>query len=165
MRQEHEAAAIAIATDLNHDGAWATRQRALNMSATTWTAFLDDDDLMYPMHLRRLMEIATALDADYVYSYWDLSLMGDFLGHFGRPFDPSNPTHTTMTILVKTDLAHAVGFSPPDPADIAGGEDWRFCLGCVALGATIVHLPEQTWVYSFHPDGADRNTSGQPHLW
>lgn len=107
---------------------------------------------------------AAYTDADYVFSWFVLgSMCGnvDRLGHFGREFDPANPHHTTMTVLVKTELAQAVGFTPPEDKARVGGEDWRFTLGCVAAGAKIVHLPERTWTYSCLPG----NTSGLPDRW
>jgi hypothetical protein len=161
LRQSHLPAAISIAVDRDHDGAWATRQRALDPVITPWVAFLDDDDEFYPQHLERLLGCAHKMVADYVFSYWDTSRSWDVLGHFGKVFDPSNPHHTTMTVLCRTELAQAVGFTPPAEGDIAGGEDWRFELGCVAAGARIVHLPEQSWYWRHH----DRNTSGQPENW
>src|SRR6266496_5195186 len=134
--------AIAIAVDNDKAGAWATRQRALDMVRTEWTAFLDDDDLMYPEHLRLLMLRAHQAQADYVFSYNDVMApggAGDVFatynqetgqmtapGHLGKVFDPDNPHHTTMTILVKTDLAQSVPFTPRPEGDYAGGEDWRF---------------------------------------
>lgn len=155
------AAAISIAVDSNHDGAWLTRQRAVNAVQTDWLAFLDDDDLFKPQHLERLRTFADEVDADYVFSYWDTTITPDILGHFGRTFDPANPTHTTMTVMVKTRVARLVRFTPREPEHEAGGEDWRFTLGCVAAGAKIVHLPEQTWIWR-HWGG---NTSGREDRW
>lgn len=160
--QTHAAAAISIAVDIHKQGAWVTRQRALDAVATPWVQFLDDDDMLYPQHLDRLLACAVDTGADYVFSYWDLTRSGDVLGHFGREFNPADPTHTTMCVLVRTELAKTVGFTPPDPADENSGEDWRFTLDCVAQGAKIVHLPEQTWYWRHHQPG---NTSGQPHNW
>jgi hypothetical protein len=161
MEQEHPVDQISIAVDHKHEGAWVTRQRALDAVDTEWVFFLDDDDCYYPQHTRLLLDAAREHDADYVFSYWDTTRTGDVLGHFGKEFDPADPHHTTMNILVKTELAKQVGFTPPAPTDIAGGEDWRFLLGCVEAHAKIVHLPEQTWYWRHH----GLNTSGQPHKW
>lgn len=155
------AAAISIAVDSEHRGAWHTRQRAVDAVKTEWLAFLDDDDLFKPQHLQRLREYAKETGASYCFSYWDTNVTPDILGHFGRVFDPKNPTHTTMTVLVRTELAQSVRFTPREEHHEAGGEDWRFTLGCVAAGAKIVHLPEQTWIWRHH--GA--NTSGREDRW
>jgi hypothetical protein len=159
--QDHPVDALAVATDVCREGAWATRQRALDMVRTDWVAFLDDDDLLYPQHVRRLLETARAEAADYVFSYFDRRHTTDVLRTFGRPFDPARPYPTTITVLVRTELAQSVGFSAPDPRDEAGGEDWRFTLGCVQAGAHVVHLPEETW----HWRHWGHNTSGRPDRW
>jgi hypothetical protein len=113
--QSHMIAALSVAVDTDHLGAWHTRQRALDAVR----------------------------------------------GLFGRPFDPADPTHTTMTVLVRTELAQQIHFTPREPEHYVGGEDWRFTLGCVAAGAKIVHLPEQTWFWSHHGG----NTSGREDRW
>lgn len=161
FQQDYPIAAISIATDITHAGAWATRQRALDNANTDWVAFLDDDDLFKPMHVRRLLQCAHETDADYVFSYFDLERTPDLLSNFGRPFDNAKPHHTTMTVLVRTKLAQSVGFTPRGNGEIAGGEDWRFTLGCVARDAKIVHLPEQTWIYRMH----GMHTSGREDRW
>jgi glycosyltransferase involved in cell wall biosynthesis len=159
--QYHGVDAIAVATDTERCGAWHARQRALNMSRTEWVQFLDDDDMLYPNHIEALLMVGIEEDADYVFSYWDLTRTPDILGHFGRVFDPEDPYHTTMTVLVKRELAQSVGFNPREPHHEVGGEDWRFTLGCVAAGAKIVHVPIQSWYWRHH--GA--NTSGREDRW
>ena len=159
--QEYPISALSVAVDVHRDGAWRTRQRALDAARTTWVAFLDDDDEFYPPHVAHLMACALEHDAAYAFSYWDLTKTPDILGHFGKVYDHANPHHTTMTVLVKTELAQAVGFTPRLPEHEAGGEDWRFTLGCVELGAKIVHLPEQTWHWRWH----GKNTSGREDRW
>jgi hypothetical protein len=159
--QSHMIAALSVAVDTDHLGAWHTRQRALDAVRTEWVAFLDDDDQLYPNHVERLLAHAHETGADYVFSYFDTTKTPDVLGLFGRPFDPADPTHTTMTVLVRTELAQQIHFTPREPEHYVGGEDWRFTLGCVAAGAKIVHLPEQTWFWSHHGG----NTSGREDRW
>lgn len=159
--QTYPPTAISIAVDIHREGAWATRQRALDAARTTWVAFLDDDDEFLPCHLEDLLACATENDADFCYSWFTGTHSGDPLGHFGKPFDAANPHHTTMTVLVKTELAQAVGFTPPRSDQIAGGEDWRFLLGCLSRNAKVVHLPKRTWDWHWHSS----NTSGQPDKW
>lgn len=160
--QEEPVAALAIAIDVRKEGAWATRQRALDMATTPWVAFLDDDDEFLPMHTRLLLDCAEHEAADYVFSYYTLAHCFDVLGTFGKPFDHADPHHTTMTVLVRTKLAQSVGFTPPLPEHTVGGEDWRFTLGCVDAGAKIVHVPVRTWHWHHHFPG---NTSGRPDRW
>jgi len=160
---------IATAIDFDREGAARTRQRALDLVVTDWVAFLDDDDRLLPEHLQVLRDAAWDSGADYVYSYFYLEQNGklseqDPLGHFGKPFDPANPQDTTITIMVRTELAKSVGFTDPAaplrPGDVMG-EDRRFLLGCLAQGATVMHVPCRTWVWNHH--GA--NTSGRSDRW
>lgn len=157
--QELAAAETCVAVDTREEGAAATRQRALSLASSDWVAFLDDDDLMLTEHLRVLMDGATEHNADYVFSYFVRKKGGDPLGHFGKRFDNAAPHHTTMTILVRTELAKRVGFANHVHANGSWpGEDWAFTLGCVELGAKIVHVPQETWIWRRHAG----NTSGLP---
>lgn len=153
--------AVSVAFDTERMGAWHTRQRTVDTVTTDWIAFLDDDDLFKPQHLRRLLECAQETGADYVFSWFDRSITYDPLGHFGKVFDVNNPHHTTMTVMVRTDLAKEVRFTPREPHHEVGGEDWRFIEGCCAAGAKIVHLPEETWIWRHHHS----NTSGREDRW
>ncbi len=162
FRQEHSAAGLSIAVDLDKQGAPATRQRALDGVTTGWTAFLDSDDEFLPQHLRRLAQTAQEQEADYVFSWFQSPCGFDpFPLNFGHPFDPLNPVETTITILVRTELAKEARFTePPDGWHwLNTGEDRRFTLRCIELGAKIVHLAERTWVW--HNEGP-HNTSGLP---
>jgi len=150
--------AVAIAVDTEHDGAWRTRQRALDMVRTEWVAFLDDDDEFMPSHLRDLAQHAEETGADYVYSWFVVASGTDPFPetHFTQPWDDANPRQTTMTVMVRTDIAQKVGFQ-----DIFRGEDWRFTLDCLGYGAKISHLVKRTWIW--HHDS--RNTSGRGDRW
>lgn len=163
--------AISIAVDRDKEGAPKTRDRALRAVRTPWVAFLDDDDEFFPRHLEALADYATSTGADYVFPWYQI-IDGDgneyqdtVLGHFGKDFNPAEPHQTTITTLVRTELAREVGFYPTeDGATIDGqraGEDFAFTLGCIAAGAKIMHLPQITWYWRHH--GA--NTSGLPDRW
>lgn len=165
---------LSISYDHHHEGAPATRQRALESAGCEWVAFLDDDDEFMPEHLAALMNCAEDTGADYVFSYFTIKDPGgrprpdvDPLGTFGKPFDPEHPHQTTITTLVRRELALDVGGflrpsdAPPTPDGHRAGEDWAFTLGCVEAGAKIVHLPQRTWYWHHH--GA--NTSGLPDRW
>jgi glycosyltransferase involved in cell wall biosynthesis len=163
------AADISIAIDEDGDGAAVTRQRALDAVKTEWTAFLDSDDWFYPEHLRVLAAGARIFNADYLFSYYLVHFpdgrpwpQNDPLGHFGKQFNPQKPHQTTITTLVRTELAKKIGFfDPPEDAEIGGhrgGEDWFFTVGCAQAGAKMVHIPRRTWAWCHH--GA--NSSGIP---
>jgi glycosyltransferase involved in cell wall biosynthesis len=153
-------AAINVAYDVERQGAAATRQRALDGARTTWVAFLDDDDWWYPEHLGVLLNLAESCDADYVYSWF--SGNNPFPMHQGRQMDVNDPHHTTMNVLVRTEIAQAVGFTNhPDANPLWPGEDWNFLLGCIRAGARFAGTGQVTWHYNVHGG----NTSGLPSRW
>jgi len=158
--QTMPAAAISIATDVCKQGAAATRQRALDGVTTPWVAFLDDDDRLHPPYLETLHRLQADTGADFLWGWFDGNNV--FPGHRGRQMDPANPHHTTMTVLVRTDLAKSVGFGQREPAHQEwSGEDWEFILGCVKAGAVFAHTPEILWTYEVH----NANTSGLASRW
>lgn len=161
---------IVVEFDEERRGAAATRQRGLERVTTPWTAFLDDDDEFCPVHLERLMATALDHEADMVYSWYEVVGGTDPRpGEFGLPWDSENPRQTTITTLVRTGMAIAVGgftdeaedefLSSPDRH--YAGEDWRLTKRINDAGGKIVHLPEVTWCWHHHSS----NTSGLPSRW
>jgi hypothetical protein len=147
-----------LAEDIHHLGAAITRTHGLALVETEWVAFLDSDDEMDPDHIEQLLACAAETGADYVYPWFRVQGGSDpFPMFFGKPFDPAAPNSTTITILVRTELAKDVGFAR-DPATQVSGEDFQFTLGCIAAGAKIVHLPRRSWTWHHGP----QNTSGLP---
>lgn len=148
-----------LAEDIHHLGAAITRAHGLHLVDTEWVAFLDSDDEMDPDHVEQLLACAKETGADYVYPWFRVVGGSDpFPMFFGKPFDPSAPNSTTITILVRTELAKEVGFAR-DPNVQVSGEDFQFTLGCIAAGAKIVHLPRRSWTW-FH---GSHNSSGLPN--
>ena len=157
LQQTYPVSQLSISIDHWRNGAAWNRQAALDPIRTKWTAFLDDDDAFMPEHIGKLVAFADETGADYVFSWFEVVAGYDpFPQHFGKKYDVTNPHHTTITVLVRTELAQAVGFQ-----DAAGGEDWDFTLKCIEFGAKIEHLPERTWWW-YHNSG---NTSGRPDRW
>lgn len=156
-------AAIAIAMDVYREGAPKTRQRALDMVQTDWVAFLDDDDEFLPHHLEALLGHALREDADMVYSWFEPVGMKDPFPptHFTEPFDPNNPIETTITTLIRTEWAQAIGFKPHPRGGWNTGEDYRMVEGLVEGDAKISHLVDRTWRYHYH----GKNTAGKPDRW
>lgn len=157
------AAALLVEIDLHKEGAAVTRNRGLQKVTTPWVAFLDSDDEFKPEHLETLASTATDTGGDYIYSWYEpVGFGSDPLPYFGRPFRPEDPTQTTITTLVRTDLAKQAGFvKVPDGLMIHGqkhGEDFQFTLDMLDLGATIIHVPARTWMWHAH----GYNTSGEP---
>lgn len=149
---------IIVCNDVNKFGAGTTRRRLLAKVSTEWIAWLDSDDEWMPEHLEKLYRVAVETDSIFVFSWFNGP---DPLGHFGLPFNPCTPHHTTMNVLVRTDIAREVGFNLNEPGPFAN-EDWGFITGVAALackrGLRMTHLAEKTWTYHQH----GQNSSGQP---
>lgn len=169
LTQTHSAAGLAVAIDYAKQGAPATRQRALDMVDTQWVAFLDDDDEFMPQHLETLWAAAHAHNADYVYSWFETVPNGcdPFPpSHYLDPWRDEAPRQTTITTMVRTELAKQVGFASfSETGELVDGqrwgEDWSFTLGCLEAGAKIHHVVAKTWYW--HHDS--HNTSGRPERW
>jgi hypothetical protein len=154
-------AAVAVAVDLRGEGAARTRQRALEAVQTPWVAVLDSDDAFMPRHLELLMGHALETGADFVYSGHETLPPGRSplpYSHFTREFDYDDPIETTVTTLVRTSIAKQARYEALDRGEINSGEDRRFTLECMRLGAIIKCYPHRTWYY----DIQGQNTSGLP---
>lgn len=156
--QTRQPDALVLVNDLELRGAGWTRQRLLNLVQTEWVAWLDSDDEWMPEHLEKLSMTADLTDSVYVYSWMHNN---DPLGHFGLPFDPCRPHHTTMCVLERTDIAREVGF-PESAAGKHSNEDWAHIVGFSEIacqrGLKMTHLAERTWYYH----SGHWNSSGQP---
>lgn len=189
LAQTMPAAAVSIAVDLYREGAAKTRQRALDSVQTEWAAFLDDDDELLPHHLATLFTSAANTGTQYLWSRYRVAYPSGEQVMFARPegdpyplgrgtfeqWNDNQPAQTTITTLVRTELARDVGGFCPTPsvdresyvADTIGGqragEDWDFTLRCRAVAGLsgMCHVPEVTWTWHHH--GA--NTSGLPDRW
>lgn len=161
--QTIQPAAISVAIDVNREGAPATRQRALDAVNTKWVAFLDDDDMFMPQHLDHLYQHQLDTGADFVYAWFEVIGGGDPFPptHFTNPFNPDDPIETTITTLMRTELAKEIGFQSLNRGEGNTGEDYRMVLKCVEKGAKISHLVERTWYWRHH----SKNTSGLPTKW
>lgn len=164
LLQSYPASAIIVENDKTKMGAPFTRNAGLQKVTTEWVAFLDSDDQFKKNHLEVLINGAYEHGADYVFSWFDPIGFGggDPLGHFGKQWDYEHPTQTTITTLVKTEIAQLVGFrTPPEGATINGeryGEDFQFTMECAEEGAKFLHIPQRTWLWNYH----GMNTSGKP---
>jgi len=168
-----------VAMDIDKAGAAATRQRALMAADTDFVAFLDSDDIFFDKHLEWLMKHQQETGADFCYSWF--KVLQQFANgstrileedpvfpvtHYLNPFDPEDPIETTITTLVRTELAKEVGFKELDRGhDQNSGEDRYFTLGCLEAGAKISHLVRKSWGWRHHqlPNGKPANSSGRPH--
>ena len=151
---------ISVALDVERVGAAENRQRALDAVRTKWSAFLDDDDWYYPPYLETMWNLVHEHGADYGYAWFDGN--NPFPMHRGRQMNVDQPHHTTMTVLVRTELAKEVGFTNhPEAPPAWSGEDWLFTLKCIEAGAKFIGTDEVLWHYNVHGG----NTSGRPTGW
>ena len=156
---------IILAVDNNKRGAGATRQQGLERAGFTHTAFLDSDDEFLPMHLDTLYTVMVD-DPDIIMAFTWFTAVGmpDPLGHFGLPFDPQFPYHSTVTTMVRTDVALECGGFPTAGEGSTPGclnDDFvfelRMCGVATSQNKKIVHIPARTWKYHGHGG----NTSGR----
>ena len=167
---------VFIGLDVQHDGAAMTRNSALEQvyageitkSPPDFIAFLDDDDYWYPEHLETLHDLHLKTGADFLFSWFDgnpvLQRHPEFAKNRGREFNPEDPHHTTMNVMVRSWLFeekslrfctdHPEGWELPQ-------EDWRFILDCRDAGAKFAGTDKATWFYDNHGG----NTSGLGKNW
>lgn len=168
--------AVYVRVDNGGDGAAATRQRALMDASTDFVLFLDSDDIMLPKHTEWLLKHQQETGADFVYSWFRVlqqfadgttNVLEDDpvfpVTHYLNPWDPDDPIETTITTLVRTDLAQKVGFRELNRGESNSGEDRFFTLGCMEAGAHISHLVRKSWLWRHWqlPNGTPGNTSGR----
>lgn len=160
---------IEVAMDREHEGAAATRNRALMNVRSPWVAFLDDDDYFLPRHLEVLFA-NTSVEHDIYYSSCDviganfeeIDLSGTL--RRGKEFDEEalrRDNYIPVTSLVRTELAKQAWFGPPDHDPSSLYDDWGFYLRALDAGGSFLHIPEVTWVWHHH----GRNTGGQGDRW
>jgi len=178
--QTRGADAVIIATDNTRAGSAATRTRGLMQSVTEFSAFVDDDDVLLPDHLRVLEAGARESGADVVYSgcfvidqnAQQLAPREEW-GRFGLPFDGDllrERSWLPVTSLVRTGLAQEVGGFAYKTDPHSGGEydDWGFYLRMLDAGAIFHHVPVRSWLWRHHGrgrPGVPGNTSGKAGNW
>jgi len=163
--------AIVVVYDLDHEGAAATRSRGLDMVQTEYTAFLDDDDTLYPEHLARMDSSIWRFGADLVYPWFDGGEQGIVAPLHGQMLSPKGLRFTEesreyllnvdnfipITFCVRTDLAQSVGgFPVAQHHNQYAAEDWEFLRKIARTNARIVHHDAITWHWRIH----DKRTKG-----
>lgn len=134
-------AAHLIGVDVSREGPARTYNRLLDKVETEWVTFLDDDDLLLPVHLETLM--ANADDADVVYA--GCECVGHHFANYNRPFDRRTLNRLSIvpiTAAVRTSvIREAYGFADE------WGYDWRMWQRLAGAGARFRSVPKITWVY------------------
>lgn len=156
---------LLVQLDRDREGAAATRNRALDAVDTEWVAFLDDDDELYPNHLKLCARAARITGADVVYPGYDVEGGDDPVNCFGVPFDADlleRRNFIPVTVLARTEAVKAAGGFQPHPDEHGDPcEDWGLWLAMHRNGATFYHLPHRTWRWNL----AAGSTRGRPDRW
>lgn len=165
---------IVVVIDEHRQGPSATRNACLDQVETDYVAWLDDDDYLYPEHLRLTMETASEHAADLVYPWFARQdgydpFRVDHQQVFRRPWDErlwealmTENNFIPITTLIKVDMLRSVGGFPlpwsedwPHPSN----EDWGCWKRLLNAGATFAHCPHETWQWC--PHGIDRRPKGR----
>lgn len=153
---------VRLQLDADREGAAATRNRALEQVETEFVAFLDDDDVLKPNHLRACARHARLTGADVVYPGYD-AIGDDPVNCFGLPFNPTllvRRNYIPVTTLCRTELVKAAGGFQPHPDENGDPcEDWGLWLALLKTGAKFSHLPQRTWVWNVHGGTRGRGVS------
>lgn len=166
--QTRPADVVTVLTDTHHQGAASTRNKAIPSITTEWVAWMDDDDELYPDHLKRCLAAARVHRADVVYPGCDVERDGRLIpvqeewGRFGEPFDSDllrEKSYIPVTSLVRTEfILKTEGFRKPPGSDY---EDWGMYLQLLDAGAVFYHLPVKTWRWHH----GEHSTSGRGDRW
>jgi glycosyltransferase involved in cell wall biosynthesis len=158
------AGGLAVALDVDREGAAATRNRALELVETEWVAFVDSDDELLPDHLKLCARYATLSGVDVVYPGYDVAGGDDPVNCFGLPFDAGllrRRNFIPVTTLCRTELVRdAGGFQERTDEHGDPCEDWGLWLSMLDNGATFGHLPQRTWRWHL-----GNTTRGRPDRW
>lgn len=139
--QTYPAAEHYVGIDIRREGGAAIKNGLIDMVETEWVQILDDDDILMPHHIERLMQEA-ADDVDVIYSY---AKGENYSGWYNVPFNPDElfkNNNISHNALVRKSLFDRIGKFGPEY-----GYDWTFWCRAVAAGAKFVCVPEITWEY------------------
>lgn len=140
---------VIVELDVGRQGAAATRNQALSKVDTDWLAFLDDDDELYPNHLKVLARYAKLSTLDVAYPGYDTTGGEDPVKCFGVPFDGAllqKRNFIPVTTLCRTShVLQAGGFQPHPDENDDPCEDWGLWLAMHAAGSRFTHVPVRTW--------------------
>lgn len=130
------------------------RNKLVDQVTTTWYLALDDDDVIYPTYVERVLPHFA--DADIVYTWCDKN----FDYPTDLPFDGEALRQRNVipaTACIRTELLKEVGGYPTGVAH----EDWGLWLKMLDVDARFVCVPERLWSYRRHDDGLHARVSQQ----
>lgn len=162
LAQTHSVDALSIALDNHKDGAWVTRQRALDAVTTEWVAFLDDDDELLPHHVERCFQAQRESNADVIIPWYDVVGGEDPVpAHRGLQVSSLGMHSFGITCLVRMSKVRELGVRFISPSVTGIPEDYSFWVEMWKGGAAFCAIPDTTWLWHHH----GLNTSGKPTAW
>lgn len=144
-----------VGIDIRREGGAAMKNSLIDMVETEWIQILDDDDILMPHHIGRLMREA-ADDVDVIYSY---AQGENYSGWYNVPFNPDalfENCNISHNAIVRKSLFDRIGKFGTEY-----GYDWTFWCRAVAAGAKFVCVPEVTWEYRLSENWLHESREGQ----
>jgi len=153
--QTEEVAHLIWLDDARMGPAWC-RQRMLDLVQSEFVAFLDDDDLIDPIHVEALMALLANGKSLADLAWSRCRVEGAPPGfRLGQPIRPDynalargGRNWIPVTVVARTASIRAAGGF--DPADRY--EDYELWRRMLHQGQRFAHLPTETWTYRFHGD-------------
>lgn len=142
-----------------NEGVVVTKNLGIKLSTTTWTMFLDADDILEKHYIEKTLDSALKQTADIVYT--DMEYIGAKKGHFpAKPFSLSelldgNYIHNSSlinTTLLKNTGGYKVAMN-------GGYEDWELYLNLAEANAKFFYCRESVLFYRQHEGSLSRNNS------
>jgi len=144
-----------------NEGVIKTKNLGISMTTTTWTVFLDADDVMEKNYLESLMKTAIKTNADVIYC--DMEFIGAKTGHFySKEFSvdelvKGNFIHNSS--LINSNLLKSLGGFKEEMA--GGYEDWELYLALAEVHARFAYSRDTFLHYRQHHTATGRNSSAQ----
>jgi len=146
--------------DKPNEGVIATKNRGLSMTETHWIVFFDADDIMKPVYLERLLDLARAERSDVVYTDMQVFGAGSADVFVAGGYGPARLVRRNFihnSALIKTSLAKQVGGYKPIMKH--GLEDWELYLSLTDINAKFSYVAEPIFLYRQHAQAMSRNAA------
>lgn len=142
-----------------NEGVIATKNLGIQMSSTSWTLFLDADDILQSNYIEHLLKEARKQNADVIYC--DMEYIGSKTGVFRSiefsidKLTEGNFIHNSS--LINTTLLKNIGGFKPEMH--GGYEDWELYLTLAETGSRFAYCRDTFLQYRQHDGALGRNNS------
>ena len=140
-----------------NEGVIATKNLGIKLSTTTWTIFLDADDILEKNYIKSTLSNALSTNADVVYT--DMHYFGSKEGIFSAdPFSHKrliSGNFINNSALLNTNILKRTGGYKQEMNE--GYEDWELYLSFAEIGAEFIKCSETYLLYRQHIGGISRN--------